>query len=98
MQVTIYKARSMTILLAKGEDRCHLCSSGGSPGGPRGKEPTCQCRRRKRLRFNHWVGKTPWRRAWQPTLAFLPGESHGQGNPGGSSPRGHKELDTTEAI
>ena len=20
----------------------------------------------------------PWRRAWQPTLAFLPGESHGQ--------------------
>ena len=26
-----------------------------------GKEPTCQCRRYKRCRFNAWVGKTPWR-------------------------------------
>ena len=25
-----------------------------------------------------WVGKFPWRRKWQPTPAFLPGESHGQ--------------------
>jgi len=24
-----------------------------------------------------WVGKA-WRRAWQPTPVFLPGESHGQ--------------------
>ena len=22
-----------------------------------------------------WVGKIPWRRAWQPTSVFLPGES-----------------------
>ena len=22
-----------------------------------------------------WVGKIPWRRAWQPTPVFLPGES-----------------------
>ena len=28
--------------------------------------------------FNHWVGKISWRRAWQPTSVFLPGESHGQ--------------------
>ena len=28
--------------------------------------------------FNPWVGKIPWRRAWQPTAVFLPGESHGQ--------------------
>ena len=26
--------------------------------------------------FDLWVGKIPWRRAWQPTLVFLPGESH----------------------
>ena len=32
----------------------------------------------KRHGFDPWVGKTPWRRAWQPTLVFLPGESHGQ--------------------
>ena len=25
-----------------------------------------------------WVGKIPWRRAWQPTPVFLPRESHGQ--------------------
>ena len=34
--------------------------------------------RRKRRRFDPWVGKIPWRRARQPTLVFLPGESHGQ--------------------
>ena len=28
--------------------------------------------------FKPWVGKIPWRRAWQPTPVFLPGESHGQ--------------------
>ena len=27
--------------------------------------------------INPWVGKIPWRRAWQPTPVFLPGESHG---------------------
>ena len=25
-----------------------------------------------------WVGKIPWRKAWQSTLVFLPEESHGQ--------------------
>ena len=32
----------------------------GFPGGVSGKEPTCQCRRHKRCRFNPWVGKIPW--------------------------------------
>ena len=32
----------------------------------------------KRCRFDPWVGKIPWRRAWQPTPVFLPGEPHGQ--------------------
>ena len=41
-----------------------------------GKEPTCQCRRHKRPGFNPWVRKIPWRRAWQPTPAFLPGKFH----------------------
>ena len=43
-----------------------------------GKEPTCQCRRCKRHGFNSWVRKIPWRRAWQHSLVFSPGESHGQ--------------------
>jgi len=27
--------------------------------------------------FDPWIRKIPWRRSWQPTLIFLPGESHG---------------------
>ena len=38
--------------------------------------------------INPWVGKIPWRRAWQPTLVFLPGESHGQRSLVGCSPLG----------
>ena len=33
--------------------------AGCFPGGARGKEPTSQCRRCKRLGFNYWVGRTP---------------------------------------
>ena len=43
-----------------------------------------------------WVGKMPWRREWQPTLVFLPGESHGQTSLAGYSPWGRKELGMTE--
>ena len=42
--------------------------------------------RHKRRRFDLWVGKIPWRRTWQPTPAFLPGESHGQRSLVGYSP------------
>jgi len=38
------------------------------------------------VRFNPWVGKVPWRREWQPTPVFLPGESHGQRSLAGCSP------------
>ena len=33
-----------------------------------------------------WVGKRPWRRAWQPTPVFPPGEAHGQRSLAGYSP------------
>ena len=39
-----------------------------------------------------------WRRAWQPTLVFLPGESHGQRSLAGYSPQGRKESDSTERL
>ena len=38
----------------------------------------------------------PWRRKWQPTPVFLPGESHEQRNLVGYSPWCCKELDMTE--
>ena len=31
-----------------------------------------------RHKFDPWVGKIPWRRAWQSIPIFLFGESHGQ--------------------
>ena len=43
-----------------------------------------------------WVGKIPWRREWQPTPVFLPGESHGQRSLAGYNPRGREESETTE--
>ena len=55
-----------------------LNSSTVIPGGASIKEATCQCRRHKRCRFDPWVGMIFWRGVWQPTLVFLPGESHGQ--------------------
>ena len=48
--------------------------------------------------FNPWVGKVPWRRAWQPTPVFLPGESHGQRSLVGYSPWGRKESDMIETT
>ena len=44
------------------------------------------------------VGKIPWRRAWQPTPVFLPGESLGEGSLVGYSPWGCKESDTIEQL
>ena len=42
--------------------------------------------------FDPWVGKIPWSRAWQPTPAFLPGESDGQRSLAGYSPQNHKKV------
>ena len=63
----------------------------GFSGGASGKELTCQCRRHKRHRFDPCVRKIPWRRAWQPSPVFLPGESHGQRSLAGYGPKGRKE-------
>ena len=59
------------------------------------KEFACQCRR---CIFDPWVGKIPWRRAWQPTPVLLPGESHRQRSLAGYSPWVHEESDTTERL
>ena len=105
----------------------------GFPGGPGGKEPTCQCRRHKRCGFNPWVEKIPWKRKWQPPSSIfgaslvaqqvknlpvmwetwfqflswkIPGRRERLPTPvfwsrefhGLYSPRGRKELDTTEWL
>ena len=62
----------------------------GLPRWSSNKESACECRRLKRHRFSPWVGKIPWRRKWQPTPVFLPGEFHGQRSLAGYSPWGCK--------
>ena len=57
------------------------------------KEPAFQYRRTRRLRFNSWVEKIPWRRKWPSTPVFLPGESHGQRSP--LVANSQKRLNTT---
>ena len=39
-----------------------------------------------RCGFDPWIQKIPWRRKWQPTPVFLPGESHGRRSLGGYIP------------
>ena len=63
-----------------------------------GKEPACKCWRHERRGFDPWVGKILWRRKWQVTKVFLPGESYGQRSPTGYGPWDHKESDTTERL
>ena len=63
------------LLEHRNSNRLSPCQSWGLPGNTRGKDSACQWRR---CGFNPWVRKIPWRRSWQPTSVFLPGESHGQ--------------------
>ena len=45
-----------------------------------------------------WVIRQFWRRHWHPTPVLLPGKSHGWRSPGGCSPWGCEESDTTERL
>ena len=54
-----------------------------------------QCRRPG---SDPWVRKIPWKRKWQPTLVFLPGEFHGQRSLVGYNPWDLKESNTTKLL
>ena len=66
----------------------------GFPGGSDSKESTCNAGGQ----FPSWVGKVPWRRKWQPTQVFLPGEFYGLRSLVGYSLWSHRELDMTEGL
>ena len=72
--------------------------STGLPRWYTDKESACNAGDASRQRSDPQVGKIPWRRAWQPTPVYVPGESHGQRSLVGYVPQGHKELDTTEVT
>ena len=50
------------------------------PGWLRDQESACQC---KRLGFDPWGGKMPWRKKWQPTLDNITWEIPWREDPGG---------------
>ena len=52
----------------------------------------------RRPRFDPWVRKIPWRKEWQLTPVFLPGEFYGQRSLVGYSPWGHRESGMTEQL
>ena len=56
------------------------------------KNPPTNAGDNKRLGFDSWVGKIPWRRAQQPTSVFLPGESPGAEEPGGLQSTGLQRV------
>ena len=68
------------------------CGLKDLPGGSVSKEFACNT---GRPRFHPWVRKVPWRRKWQPTPGFLPGESHRQRSLVSYSSWGCKELSRT---
>ena len=60
----------------------------GLPWWLRGKDFACRAGDPPRSRFDPCIWKIFWRRAWQPTPVFLPGESHGQRSLVDYSPQG----------
>ena len=62
------------------------------------QETEKMCVGTEELGFDPWMGKIPWKRAWQPTSVSLPGEPHGQRSLAGYSLLGPKESDMTEVT
>ena len=72
---------------------CHSNIYGGLPRWHSGKEPACQCKRR---RFDPCVRKIHWNRKWQTTPVFLSGKFHEQRSLASYSSWDCKEWDMTD--
>ena len=72
----------------------NLCSQSSGYGNLSLKSLLCweQLNHTCRPWFDPWVRKITWRRAWQPTPVFLPGESHGQRSLVSYSPWGSQSV------
>ena len=67
----------------------YRCCGLPCPGGLGGKESACNA---GDLSLIPELRRFPWRRTWQPTPVFLPGESHGQRSLVGYSPWGSQRV------
>ena len=82
--------------------RPHLSGHGPrdelAPGSHLEEELPCSSNGKESACGSEDPGSIPWRREWQPSPVFLPGEFHGQRNLAGCSSWGHTKLDTTERL
>ena len=78
--------RSSMMIINCYKESCHVDISLGFPLAQLVKDLSAM----QETRFDPWVVKIPWRRKWQPTPVFWPGESHGQTSLAGYSPWGRK--------
>ena len=78
------------------KDRTHWTCIGLRTSLPVAKNPPANAGDTRETGSIPGLRRIPWRREWQPTPVFLPGESHGQRSLEGYSPWGLKELDTTK--
>ena len=70
----------------------------GLPGWLSDKESAFSAEDTGACAFNPWVRRILWRRKWEPTPLFLPGESHGQRSLTGYIPNSHKESNMPEWL
>ena len=94
-----YKTKTSELFYLKGEEADTFMVSSGVVGwAPHMTqwERTClPCRKLKRCGFSLWIGKSPWRRKWQPFPVLLPGKIPWTEEPDGlHSPWGRKNSDT----
>ena len=86
--------RVKCLILGSLPSQCAFCDALADCGtvtyGSEGRESTCN--------VGDLGWEIPWRRAWQPTLVSLPGESHGQRSLVGYSPWFCKELGTIKWL
>ena len=64
----------------------------GFPGGSEGKESACN----QETGVRSLDREDTWRREWQSTPVFFPGEFHGQRSQAGYSLQGREELAMTK--
>ena len=82
---------SRQFLALKGDWRLHM-------GGSQMAQWYRICLPMQKMQVQSRVGKIPWKRRWQPTPVFLPGELHGPRSLAGFSPWGCKGSDMSEHV
>ena len=101
MRVCASNAGGTGLIPGRGTKTPHATRHGQNPPPPK-KNPKKTWSRcgdlRGRIKHSIKIRKFPWRRAWQPTPVFLPGESPKWRSLAGYNPWGGKASDPTEGA